>query len=311
MGRILVTGGTGMIGRAMTARLGAAGWRVRLAYRGATPPLAEDLIAVGDLAERPDWTKAVEGVDAIIHLAARVHLPNTASDEWLYRRVNVEAVGDLATAAVRAGVRRLVFLSSIAAVGGCSSTPLSEAVAPAPDGAYGRSKLAAETLLAEQSARTGLGVTVIRAPMVYGPKDPGNFGRLTTLVRRGIPLPFGSIENQRSVLAVDNLVDVMLEALTPAGGGMRVYHVADALPVSTPELVREIAAALRRPARLVACPVPLLRTVGAVLGRKTEIAKLTASLLVDTSRARLELGWAPRLDLATGVAVALAAAPHS
>ena len=300
---VLVTGANGFVGRALCEALAASGRRVKRALRVARPGVP-DAVAVGDIGGETDWHSALEGASSIVHLGARTHvLRETAADSLAeYRRVNLDGTRRLAQQAGRAGVRRLVFVSSIKVNGEVTERPFTEDDAPRPEDAYGISKWEAEQALARVAGETGLQVAVLRPPLVYGPEVKGNFLRLMGLVARGTPLPLASITNRRSLIYVGNLVDAVIKAIdVPAAAG-RAYLVSDGEDVSTPDLVRAIARALGVAPRLLPCPPAMLRLGAALTGKRAELARLTGSLQADGSRARRELGWQPRLSLAQGLA---------
>lgn len=219
-----------------------------------------------------------------------------------YRRVNVDGTVKLARDAAARGVKRFVFLSSVKVHGErISDRPFSEGDIAHPEDAYGISKWEAERALAQIGKDTGMEVVVLRAPLVYGPGVKANFLRLMRLVARGVPLPFASVTNLRSVLYVGNLVDAIIRSLEAPAAAGKTYLVSDGEDVSTPDLIRALAGALQVPARLFPCPVAVLRAAAAVLGRGEEMARLVGSLQVDSSRIRSELGWRPRYSLADGL----------
>ena len=303
MDTVLVTGADGFVGGALCEALAASARRVRRAVRVTRPGLT-DTVASGDIGPDTDWRSALEGVSSVVHLAARTHVLREAAADPLaeYRRVNLDGTRRLAQQAGRAGVRRLVFVSSIKVNGETTGRPFTEEDAPRPEDAYGISKWEAEQALARVAGETGLQVAVLRPPLVYGPGVKGNFLRLMGLVARGTPLPLSSIANRRSLIYVGNLVDAVIKAIdVPAAAG-RAYLVSDGEDVSTPDLVRAIARALGIPPRLLPCPPAMLRLGAALTGKRAELARLTGSLQADGSRARRELDWRPRLTLAQGLA---------
>lgn len=220
-----------------------------------------------------------------------------------YRRINVEGTKRLARASVKANAGRFVYLSSVK-VNGESTTgrvPFTETAVPAPEDAYGISKWEAEQVLSTIAAETGLEVVVLRAPLVYGPGVRGNFLSLMNALRRGLPLPLASIDNRRSLVYLGNLVDAIVACIeSPAAAG-RTYLVSDGEDVSTPELIRRLAAALRVPARLLPCPPALLALGSRIAGRSDAWRRLGGSLQVDSSRIRAELGWQPRYSMQLGL----------
>lgn len=304
--KILITGATGFIGRPLCTKLVAEGCRVRAAvWRGdaaKTPQGAEEYL-IDSIDQDTDWGKAFDGIDTVIHLAARVHVMDEAAGDPLaeYRRINVAGTEKLARSAAAAGVKRLVFMSSVKVNGEEAPAPYTEDSVPAPQDPYGVSKLEAELVLRKISDETGLEVVVIRPPLVYGPGVKANFYKLMRTVARGVPLPFGSVNNSRSLVYLGNLLDAIITcAQHPAAAG-KVFFVSDGDDVSTPELVRRLAAALGRPARLVGVPVVLMRLGGSLTGKTSAVDRLLGSLTVDISRIRTELGWKPPFTMAAGL----------
>jgi nucleoside-diphosphate-sugar epimerase len=232
----------------------------------------------------------------VVHCAARVHLKKGAQGTSLddYRRVNVIATLDLARQAAASGAQRLVFISSIGVNGGHTlDRPFRADDNVAPHSPYALSKYEAEVGLKEISAATGLEVVIIRPPLVIGPGAPGNFGKLLQIVYRGIPLPLGAIRNRRSVIALDNLVDLVKTCLHHPKAANEIFLVRDAEELSTPALFKMTAEALGRPARLLSMPPFLLRGVGYLTGNAQLVQQLCESLRVDDRKTRELLGWSP------------------
>ena len=298
----LVTGSNGFVGRSLVATLGRT--KVRRALREpAADPQPGDFI-MGDIDPRTDWRPALTGVDCVIHLAARTHVLKDTKDPFpAYRRINVEATRNLAQQAAAAGVSRFVFLSSVKVNGEMTiAQPFTEGSLPRPQDAYGITKRDAEDTLRHIGTETGMQIVILRPPLVYGPGVKGNFLRLMHWVARGVPLPLASITNRRSLIYVENLVDAIIAAAqSPAAAG-KTYLVGDSEDVSTPGLIQSIAAALQVRARLFPCPPALLMAAATALGKREEMRRLTGSLQIDSSKIRSELAWAPRFDLAQGLA---------
>lgn len=297
--RVLVTGAGGFIGAHLCPALAQAGFEVVRA------PAHDD--------EAARAAAPLDGVEAVVHLAALVHRPRGAAGEADYRRANVDATARLAERAVAAGVRRFVFMSTVKVHGERSplggdgrARPFTEADAPAPADAYARSKWAAEQRLHAIAAGTPLAVTVLRPPLVYGPGVRANFLALLRAVDRGLPLPFGALRNRRSLLYVGNLVDAVRHCLQHAGAADRTFLVADGEDLSTPALVRALAKALGRPARLVPVPEAWLRAAGTLIGRRAALDRLCGSLHVCADAIGARLHWQAPFSVAEGLAATAA-----
>ena len=308
---ILVTGATGFIGGTLIRRLLGDGRAVRAALRRTTPglPAEAELVAIRDIGPETNWMRAVDGADAVVHLAARVHMTGEYTPDALplFRAVNAAGSATLARAAREAGVRRLVLLSTTTVYGDRSlGRPFDEASPPAPATPYARSKLEAEQLVAEALRGSSTEFVVLRPPLVYGAGAKGNFERLVRLVRRGIPLPLASVHNRRSLVYVGNLVDAIVRSLDHPAAAGRTYVVSDGEDVSTPQLVSRIAAALGRRPRLIPMPPALLRFAGKLIGRADEVARMLDDMAVDSSRIRKELDWQPAFTLAEGLSQSVA-----
>lgn len=304
---ILVTGATGFIGAALVPRLLERGHRVLAAVR---KPLAMswpdvDAVVTGDIGPDTDWSASLEGVDVIVHLAARAHVVDERTTEALqvYRSINTLATVRLADAAAGAGVRRFIFMSS-ARVHGSRTTdrPFVETSPLAADDPYGRSKAEAERALIGIAESTRLEVVVLRPPLVYGPGARGNFARLARLVARGMPLPLGSVHNRRSLIFLGNMVDIVNHCLEHPAAANQTFLVSDGEDVSTAELIRRIARAFGRPPRLLPVPLSLLRLGGTITGRSADVARLLDDFVVDSSRVRATLDWVPPFSLNEGLA---------
>ena len=304
---VAVTGANGFVGRSLCQHLRATGASVRALTRSAQAP--ELAWAVGDLGPGTQWGSSLQGVDCVIHCAARVHVVQDTDAHPLqsYRRVNVDGSRSLAMAAAEAGVRRLVFLSSLKVHGEQTEPgrPYTEDMAPAPEDAYGQSKWEAEQVLREVSHQTGLELVVVRPPLVYGPGVKANFLQLMKVVARGTPLPLGAVDNRRSFLALDNLTDLLqLCAMHPDAVG-QTFLASDDHDLSTPELIRSIARAMDRPARLWPVPVAWLRLAARIFGRSPQIDRLIGSLQVNIGHTKQVLGWTPRLTVEQGLRLAV------
>jgi nucleoside-diphosphate-sugar epimerase len=306
--RVLITGPSGFVGQRTVAAFIECGFYVRAAYRSDETarkhPPGVDPYIVGDLDGGADWSRALAGIDAVVHLAARVHVARDRSSRPLaaYRQVNTGGTIRLANAAADAGVRRLVFVSSIKVNGETSGgAPLSETSSPAPRDPYAISKWEAEQALHRLSTERGLEVVVLRPPLVYGPGVRANFLRLLEGVAWGLPFPFGEVENRRSLLFVGNLADALMRcAQHPAAAG-QTFLVSDGRSVSSRQLVRALAHAMGRNPRLIRIPPSWLRAAGRLTRREEVILRVTGSLEVDSSQIRRLLDWAPPYTMEQGI----------
>jgi nucleoside-diphosphate-sugar epimerase len=310
---VLITGANGFVGRALCAELLRCGHTVRGALRQSEGRLAllegGEPVVVGTINAATDWKVALAGCSVIVHLAARVHVMDDKAGDPLaeFREVNTDGTLNLARQAAQAGVKRFVFISTIKVNGEGRDVPYRETDAAAPEDAYAISKWEAEQGLRQIAADTGLEVVILRPPLVYGPGVKANFLRLIHTVARGWPLPLGAIRNRRSLLYLGNFVDaIRLCVEHPAAAG-QTFLLDDGGAVSTPELIRAVARAMGRPARLLAVPVGVLEFAGVLLGKRAAVARLTDSLFVDSSNIRSRLEWAPPYSMAAGLAITVAA----
>lgn len=287
---VLVTGSNGFVGAAVALALHEAAVEVR-------PCSRRD---VGQINGQTDWSSVLNAVSSVVHCAARAHVMREHAADALaaYREVNVAGTMRLAQQAAAAGVQRLVFLSSIKVNGEATTAfqPFTERDVPAPEDAYGQSKLEAEQALLALAAQTGMEVVIIRPPLVYGPGVKGNFAGMARAVQRGLPLPLGAVHNQRSLVALDNLVSLVLLCAdrdrSPQAAN-QVFVVADGEDVSTSTLLRKVARAAGRPSRLLPVPVSWLRAGASLLGKRAVADRLLGNLQVDATKARTLLGWRP------------------
>ena len=294
----LVTGANGFLGRAVLAALEERGIPVRAAVR--TLGLNHD-VAVGDIGPSTNWVSAMEGVDTIVHTAARTHVMNESALDPLseYRKVNVEGTLNLARQAATANVRRFIFISSVKVNGEKSppGRPFLMDDPPAPSDAYAVSKWEAEVGLARVAKDTGMEVVIIRPPLVYGPGVRANFLRMMRWVNSGMPLPLGSIHNKRSLVALDNLVDLIMVAIEHPAAANQTFFASDGEDLGTTELLQQLGTALGKPARLIPVPVTVLNFIASLLGRKHLAQRLCASLQIDISKTRALLGWEPPVSV--------------
>lgn len=304
--KVMVSGANGFVGRALCAHLGQRGLAAVPAVRRPAGFAGESV--VGEIDGATDWTAALASCDAVVHLAARVHvMHDTAHDPLaLYRATNTDATLNLARQAARAGVKRFVFVSSIKVNGEGRDAAYREADAPAPEDPYAISKWEAEQGLRQLAQETGLELVILRPPLVYGPGVRANFRRLLDLVARGWPLPLGAIVNRRSLLYLGNFVDAIRVCLEHPAAAGQTFLIDDGQPVSTPELIRAIAQAMARPARLLPVPAGLLARAGTLFGKRAAVERLTGSLWVDSALIRTRLGWTPPYSMAAGLAATVA-----
>jgi nucleoside-diphosphate-sugar epimerase len=304
--RVLITGATGFVGRRLCESLSHQGYKVRAALRTDQnrPDYAAEHVVVGEIGGLTDWAAALEAVDCVVHCAARAHVAGDLSSESnRYMESNARGTERLAAACAQTGIRRFVYLSTVKVNGeGTLGRPFSRADAPKPADAYAVSKWVGETRLAEIAAASSMEIAVVRSPLVYGPNVRANFLRLLRWVHSRVPLPFGCIENSRSLVSVWNLCDLIARLIRDSIPKSTVFMVADGEDLSTPELIRRIGTAMRRRARLLPVPVAVLRALAAIGGRQSEFERLCGSLTVDISSTCSELGWTPPLSVDEGLA---------
>lgn len=307
VGRVLVTGASGFVGAALVPALLRRGrYEVRAAVRhGGVAAGDVEQIVVGDLGAATQWQPALHGVGVVIHTAARVHvMRDTAFDPLsAFRAVNVAGTLELARQAAACGVRRFVFISSIKVHGEGSpdGQPLCADHLPAPVDPYGISKLEAESGLRELAAATEMEVVILRPPLVYGPGVKGNFLAMMRWLHAGIPLPLGAIRNLRSLVALDNLVDLIVTCVEHGAAANQIFLVSDGEDLSTTELLERTAAALGRPAWLVPVPAGWLRRGARLFGKEDSWRRLCGSLQVDIGKTRQQLGWEPPVGVDEGL----------
>jgi len=308
-GTIAVTGASGFVGQALCASLRAQGRTVLPLVRTAGPTDPIGARAVGDMGSGARWSSALKGIDCVVHCAARVHVLRDEDPDPLaaFRRVNVAGTHALAMAASAAGVRRLVFLSSLKVLGEQTppGAPFHAHSPPSPQDAYGQSKWEAEQALWEVSSTTGLEVVVVRPPLVYGPAVKANFLRLMQLVAKGFPLPLGGIHNRRSLLALGNLTDLLQICVDHPTAAGQTFLASDDQDLSTPELIRGLAAAMGRRATLLPVPASWLRLAGRLTGQTPQLERLMGSLQVDIGHTREVLSWVPPWTVQQGLKLAV------
>lgn len=312
---LLVTGANGFVGRAVCKRLAIDGRSWVGATRTGEPVAGCPTQAIGEIGPDTRWESALRGCDGVIHLAARVHVMNERSADPLaeFRRVNVQGSVALARAAAAAGVRRFVFVSSVKVNGEQTlpGQPFRATDAPAPEDAYAISKFEAEQQLQALAQATGMELVIVRPPLVYGPGVGANFGALMRWIGRGRPLPLGALRNnRRSLVAVDNLVDLLVRCATDPAAPGHTFLAGDGEDLSTAELVERIGMALGRPARQLALPPWLLRGLARAIGRPAIASRLCDSLQVDISNTCKVLAWQPPVSVDEALARAAGGASH-
>ena len=304
---LLVTGSSGFLGRQLCTQLVSRQYLVRALLRGQSVnnvPGCQNITTEG-IESWHDCSAALQGVRAVIHLAARVHVMHDAATNPLeeFRKVNVHGTLHLARQAAAAGVKRFVFIST-AKVNGESTAlgaSFTENDIANPQDPYALSKYEAEQGLQQIASDTGMEVVTIRPPLVYGPCVKANFAALMRAVQRGWPLPLGAVHNQRSLVGLDNLVDFIVHCITHPAAANQTVLVSDGQDVSTTELLRCMAKAAGVPSRLLPIPVPLLRAAGKIMGKTNQIDRLCGNLQLDISKAQAVLGWAPPVMLQEGL----------
>ncbi|MFH1541080.1 MAG: SDR family oxidoreductase [Elusimicrobiota bacterium] len=311
--KVIVTGANGFIGRNLCAFLKEKGYFVR----GAVPDNVRDVsgvdeyVQVGDINESTDWTRALQGVDFVVHLAGRAHVMDECETDpaAIYHRVNVLATRRLAEQAVQSGVKRFIFLSSVKVNGentarqsSARNSVFTEESQPDPKGYYAISKLEAEEKIISVCRKSNMQEVILRLPLVYGPGVKANFLQLIRLVDKGMPFPFGSVSNKRSFIYTGNLCDIIGLCLIHPSAARQLFLVSDGVDISTPQLIAIIAEGLKKKVLLLPCPVFMLRVIGLFTGKSDSIRRLTDSLCVQTAKLTNLTGWKPRFSVEEGIA---------
>lgn len=306
MASILVTGGTGFVGQHLIAKLYDSLHNVKAVVRKVpcTQQSSITYTVIDDMTPVTDWSEVLQGIEIIIHLAARAHILRDTDPDPLkaFQLTNVDATLNLAKQAIDSGVKQFIFISSIGAMASLSDLPLQEMSICQPDTPYGVSKLRAEVKLTEMAKHTPrMNVTILRPTLVYGPGNPGNMERLMRLIDRGLPIPLGAITNKRSLLFVENLVDGILQCVNNSHAFNQCFVICDGEDVSTPELITYLSQSLQQKNRLLSIPPNLLKLVGQLTGKSDTIDRLTGSLIVDSSKIRQTLNWKPPYTFQEGI----------
>jgi len=304
---VLVTGATGFIGRALCTRMLTEGWQVHGTVRSDRDsnrlPESIEPVSIGSIGADTNWDGKLRGIDTFVHLAARVHVMDDTSVNPLeaFREVNVAGTKQLAQSAVSAGVRRFVFMSSVKVNGEGRETAYTEEDEEAPEDPYGLSKWEAEQELRKIYHMSGLETVILRPPLVYGPGVKANFYNLLKIVDRGIPLPLAKIDNRRSFIYLHNLIDAIITCINHPGAKGQTFLVNDRQDVSTPTLIRKIASAMGKPARLFSIPAFLMQMAGKLSGKTASVDRLFESLTVDSTKIKNEIGWNPPYTMEYGL----------
>jgi nucleoside-diphosphate-sugar epimerase len=303
----LVTGANGFVGVALCERLHKDAVSVRSAIRNlqSRPGSPQDIL-IGSISSKTDWSSALKGVDQVVHLAARVHVMVDQSSDPLaeFRRVNVEGTINFARQAAASGVRRFVFLSSVKVNGELTGSGHLFAAddGPAPEDPYGVSKFEAEQSLVQIASQTGMEVVIVRSPLVYGPGAKANFQSMMCWLARGIPLPLAAVtENRRSLVALDNLVDLIVTCLKHPSAANQTFMVSDGEDLSTADLLRRMGEAQGTPARLFYMPLSALKLGATLIGKQSIYQRLCGSLQVDITKTRQLLDWSPSVSVDEGL----------
>lgn len=302
--KILVTGASGFMARTLLTRLSENdGLQVTALSRKADRWLEADICPAKHAFATADFMDFLAGIDVVIHAAARAHILKEEASNPLaeYRKVNVDFTLNIARQAAASRVKRFIFISSIGVNGISNDRPFTVADSAAPEEPYAISKWEAEQGLVELCKTNSMELVIIRPPLMYGPDAPGNFGSLVKWVSSGIPLPLGAIDNKRSLISLDNLVDLIVTCLDHRAAAGKVLLASDGEDVSTSELLRRVAKAMGRPARLIPMPVAVLRAGATAFGKRSMAKRLLGSLQVDISKTTELLGWTPPFSLDEGL----------
>ena len=306
MKKILVTGASGFIGQSLCKTLSESGKLVLGAVRSFNSNLLSNnikYVKVEDINFQTKWENIIKNIDCVIHCAGIAHIKNKSKNNLLnlYYSINIEGTKRLAEQAVKLGVRRLIFLSSIGVNGLSTRKFFSNSDIPNPTGDYAISKYEAEKVLIEISKNTGLEVVIIRSPLVYGKSNPGNFKRLIKLINLGIPLPLNNIKNKRSFIGIDNLVDLLIHCIDHPKASGKTFLASDDRDLSTTELIKFISSSMEKKVHLFSTPIFLLKFIGLVFNKREEVNKLVSSLRINDSFTKETLNWKPTVSVEEGI----------
>jgi len=302
MNKILITGSTGFVGQKLCKKLISANYSIREAVRSNSEKQLgiKEIFNVGEIDKSTNWSASLQDIDCVIHCAARAHVMNENKLDTLatYRKVNVDGTRNLAEQCAKAGVKRLIFLSSIKVNGEKTKVSFSfrHDDNPKPEDAYGISKWEAELALQKVSKKYGIEIVIIRAPLVYGPNVKGNFLKLINIAARRIPLPISRVNNVRSFVGVENLIDLISCCIKHPAAAGKIFLVSDNKDMSTPELLKKIGKAMGKCQYFIPLPVSILQFLGAIIGKSSEIERLVSNLQVDCNNTFEVLGWRPPVN---------------
>jgi nucleoside-diphosphate-sugar epimerase len=304
--KVLVTGANGFVGNYLIRELMCQGYLVRTAVRGDRPmDLGIEQVVINSIDGETDWAEALQDIDVVIHLAARAHLLHEGPQESLeeFLKVNLFGTEKLARQAASCGVKRVVYVSTIGVNGASTHAgqPFTESDRPDPHSSYSVSKWQAEMVLHTISKETGLECVILRPPLVYGADAPGNFAKLLKLLAKGVPLPLASVQNQRSLIYVKNLVSALILCATHPAAAGQTYLVSDGEDISTPQLMRLLGNEIGHPARLFLFPPAMLQLIARLTGKASQVQSLTGALQLDSGKIRRELDWHPPYTLQQGM----------
>jgi nucleoside-diphosphate-sugar epimerase len=305
MAKILITGATGFVGKSLVSVLIDAGHSVRCAVTKEVEWFKTDQVIINRLEEQNDWSEALDGIEVVIHLAARVHIMKEKSPDALdkYCEVNSIATKKLAEQAAQHKVKRFIFLSSIKVNGESTveGSPFTEESIPQPEDAYGKSKLLAEQYLHAVSQNKGMEIVILRPPLIYGAGVKANFLKMIKLVDKGFPLPFGKVQNKRSFIYIGNLVSAICAVIEAPEAANQLYLVADDDALSLPSLIRGLHEEIDSKRKLIALPVCFLTFIFRLFGFTSLNTRLLGSLVVNNNKIKKQLGWTFPYDSMSGL----------